>query len=207
VPADELPLDRGFLAPAGPSSAADKLFAGDRDDFGFVMNTSHAWAHQPKAHDALAAFWTRAADQAGLTFRQRGILVSASAGALGDPHCSLAWGTRLAGEVDEETAAAVLRGDDAGLDAADRALARWARALARDPNTTQPADVQALRDAGFDDARIAALTLYVALRIAFSTVNDALGARPNRELVEAAPPAVRKAVGYGRPPADGESLA
>jgi alkylhydroperoxidase family enzyme len=205
VPADETLADRGFLEPAAPSSAADQLFAGDRDDFGFVMNTAHAWAYQPKAHDALAALWTRAATRAGLTFRQRGILVSATAGALGDPHCSLAWGTRLAGEVDDATAAAVLRGDDAGLDVADRALARWARTLARDPNTTQPADVQALRDAGFDEGQIAALTLYVALRIAFSTVNDALGARPNRELIEAAPPAVRTAVSYGRPPATGDS--
>jgi hypothetical protein len=89
--------------------------------------------------------------------------------------------------VGDEVAAAVLRGDDAPLEAADRALAHWARALTRDPNATGAAEVQALRDAGFDDPQIAAPTLYVALRIAFSTVNDALGARPDRDLVEGAP--------------------
>ena len=38
--------------------------------------------------------------------------------------------------------------------------------------------MQALRDAGFDDAQIFAITVFVAARLAFSTVNDALGARP-----------------------------
>ncbi len=37
------------------------------------------------------------------------------------------------------------------------------------------ADVQAPRDAGFSDAQIFTITVFVALRLAFSTVNDALG--------------------------------
>jgi hypothetical protein len=37
-----------------------------------------------------------------------------------------------------------------------------------------------------------------AFRVAFSTVNDALGARPDRALADAAPPEVREAVSYGR---------
>ena len=125
--------------------------------------------------------------------------MSATAGALGDPYCSLAWGKRLAGEVGDEVAAAVLRGDDAPLEAADQALAHWARTLTRDPNATGAAEVQALRDAGFDDAQIFAITVYVALRIAFSTVNDALGARPDRRLADSVPAPVRAAVTFGRP--------
>ena len=41
--------------------------------------------------------------------------------------------------------------------------------------------------------------LFVALRLAFSTVNDALGAAPDRELTERAPAPVRAAVTFGRP--------
>ena len=59
--------------------------------------------------------------------------------------------------------------------------------------------------APFADAQSVALTVYAALRIAFSTVNDALGARPDRPLVEAAPAAVRAAVTYGRPMAAADS--
>ena len=96
-------------------------------------------------------------------------------------------------------AAGVLRGDDGQLDPSEQVLARWARQVARDANGTDEADVQALRDAGYDDAQIFALTAYVGLRIAFSTVNDALGARPDHQLASSAPAPVRDAVTFGRP--------
>jgi hypothetical protein len=98
-----------------------------------------------------------------------------------------------------DIASGVLRGDDDLLDPSERALARWARQVARDPNAVAAGDVEALRDAGFDDAQIFAITVFVALRVAFSTVNDALGARPDRALGEAVPAAVRDAVTFGRP--------
>lgn len=78
----------------------------------------------------------------------------------------------------------------------------WARAVVRRPSATTAADVQALRDAGFDDRQIFAITLFVALRLAFSSVNGALGARPDRQLFDRAPAAVRSVVTSGRPVAD-----
>jgi alkylhydroperoxidase family enzyme len=71
--------------------------------------------------------------------------------------------------------------------------------VVRDPNATSAADVQALRAAGYDDAQVLAVTAFVTLRLAFSTVNDALGARPDRELVDRLPDEVRSAVTFGRP--------
>ena len=59
--------------------------------------------------------------------------------------------------------------------------------------------MQALRAEGFDDSQIFAITVYSAMRIAFSTVNDALGARPDRHLGAEVPPEVRAAVDFGRP--------
>ncbi|HTH07725.1 MAG TPA: hypothetical protein VL916_17730, partial [Ilumatobacteraceae bacterium] len=96
-------------------------------------------------------------------------------------------------------AASVLRGVDEPLDESERALARWARRVAREPNSMTAQDVDSLRAAGFGDAQIFDLTLFVALRIAFSTVNDALGSRPDRELGVDAPAEVRDAVDFGRP--------
>ena len=135
----------------------------------------------------------------GLTMRQRAIIVTASASTLGDSYCSLAWGATLVDEADAEIAAAVLRGDDGPLDAAERTLARWVRQMVRDPNATTAADVQGLRDAGFDDAQIFALTVFAALRLAFSTINGALGVEPDAGLIPALPAEVRDAVTYGRP--------
>ena len=119
-------------------------------------------------------------EAAGLSFKDRGILIAAAASTLGDPYCSLAWGNKLAGESDGEVAASVLRGEDQGLDERERALARWARAVARDPNGTTPAHVETLRAVGYDDGQVLAITAFVALRLAFATVNDALGRRAGR---------------------------
>jgi len=71
--------------------------------------------------------------------------------------------------------------------------------VADDPNSTTVADVDELRAAGFDDAQIFAITVYAALRLAFSTVNDALGALPDRRLSHEVPTEIRDAVGFGRP--------
>lgn len=53
--------------------------------------------------------------------------------------------------------------------------------------------------AGFIDAEIFAITVFVALRIAFSSVNGALGACPDAALHCTAPKAVLDAVTFGRP--------
>ena len=85
-------------------------------------------------------------------------------------------------------------------------MASWARKVVRDPNGTSAADVQELRDAGYTDDQIFAITAFIALRLAFSTINDALGARPDAEYRERAPEAVLKVVSYGRPMADVPSV-
>ena len=66
-------------------------------------------------------------------------------------------------------------------------MASWTRKIVKDPNATTPADLQELRDAGHTDSQIFAITTFVALRLAFSTINDALGASPDAELVECLP--------------------
>jgi hypothetical protein len=90
------------------------------------------------------------------------------------------------------------------LRSSEKALAAWARQIACDPNNTDASDVRRLRDVGFDDAAIFAITVFVALRIAFSTVNDALGARPDWQLANEVPTTVRDAVSFGRPLAAGD---
>ena len=70
--------------------------------------------------------------------------------------------------------------------------------MVKDPNGTSRADVEALRCAGLSDDEIFEATAFVAMRLAFSTVNDALGVAPDAELVERAQPQVRAAVTFGR---------
>jgi alkylhydroperoxidase family enzyme len=194
--------DAGFLSEPAADAAVEAMYDADRASDGYVMNLTRVWAHMPEVNDAWTALAHASSTAAGLTFRQKGILVSALAAELGDAYCSYAWGTRLARASDDGTAAAVLSGDRAdALDDAEHALADWARQLVRDPNGTTPEHIAGLRAIGLDDRAIAALTAYVAARIAFSTVNDALGAAPDAELHASAPDAVRAAIAWGRPPA------
>jgi SAM-dependent methyltransferase len=207
----DIPFAWEFADPAAyarapkPSPEAQALYDDDLEELGFVMNVSKLWAHQPVELDALFDLMGKAIRPASLTFRQRGILVTACASALGDSYCSLAWGKKLATDAGADLAGSVLRGDDELLDESERALARWARQVARDPNRTTMSDVTVLRDAGFGDTEIFAITFFVALRLAFSTINDALGARPDRKLADITPDAVRDAVTFGRPVGRGET--
>ena len=190
----------GFLEEPEASAQVQELFDEDLAEDGYVSNVSRLWAHQPDTLRQLFALMSDAFGASGLSIRQRGILVTA-ASALGDSYCSLAWGGKLAAAADPALAAGVLTADDAGLTEQEKAIADWARTVASDPNATTPADIQALRDRGLDDGQIFAITAFVALRLAFSTVNDSLGAQPDAELARSLPAEVREAVTYGRPTA------
>jgi uncharacterized peroxidase-related enzyme len=183
-----------------------ELYNDDLADSGYVWNVSRLWAHQPDTQKRLFELMSQAFTPSGLTFRQRGILVAAAASTLGDSYCSLAWGGKLGQASDAAVAAGVLNGSDAGLTDQEKAIAGWARRVARDPNATTPADIQALRDCGLEDGQIFAITAFVALRLAFSAINDSLGAQPDAQLAQSLPPEVREAVTYGRPVAQASGI-
>ncbi|MBI5088037.1 MAG: hypothetical protein HZB15_03980 [Actinobacteria bacterium] len=187
----------GHLLPAAPSAEHDVQARADAERLGFVMNATRLWAHLPPAKQALFDLMEMAATSASLTFRQRAVLVTATAAGLGDPYCSLAWGSRLAGEAGPDVAAHVIRHQRGSLEPADRVLAEWATKVVGDPTATTEHDIQPLRGAGFTDEQIFAMTLFVGLRVTFSLVNDALGAQPDDELIERAPAEVVAAIGLG----------
>lgn len=128
------------------------------------------------------------------------ILVATAASTLGDSYCSVAGGGKLADASEPTLAASVLSGSDAGLTHQETAMASWARKVVRDPNSTTPEDIERPCEAGITDEQIFSITAFVALRVAFSTINDDLGARPDHQLVASSPPAVRDAVIFGRRP-------
>lgn len=189
----------GFLGVPQATAEVQRMFDEDTAELGYVMNVSRLWAYQPATVTGLFRLLGQVNSGDRLSLRQRFILVTACASAFGDSYCALAWGSKLAKASDAQTAARVVEGVDDDLSTSERAMAAWARKVARDPNGTTAADVQELRDAGFSDSQIFTITAFLALRLAFSTVNDALGLRPDAALRSAAPATVRDAVTFGRP--------
>jgi uncharacterized peroxidase-related enzyme len=194
-----------FLSEPPATPEVNAVYEDSLADDGFVPNYCHLWAWRP---DVLGAFDKLRADllaDSSLSRREAAVMVTATAATLGDSYCSLAWGERLADATDEATAAGVLRGVDDGLSEREAALATWARALVDDPNATTEAGVDRLRRAGFSEREIFEATVWIGLRLGFSTINDALGARPDRQLVERVPAPVREAVSFGRAAPDTDS--
>jgi uncharacterized peroxidase-related enzyme len=189
-----------FISQPPPSDGADRLYQSSLASQGFVMNLARAWAWRPEVFEGFAALRAQLTNNSALTKRDLAVLVSATAAALGDSYCALVWGTTLARETSPSIAAAVIKNETTnGLLKRDRVLAAWARKVATDPNGTQSADVSRLRDAGLTEREIVEATIFIAFRVAFATVNDALGVSPDRELAASAPQEVAGAVAFGRP--------
>lgn len=192
-----------FLQIPADNEATARLYQNDIEQQGFVMNLSRLWAWRPEVCEAFGALRTQLTGNSSLSNRELAVIVCATAASLGDSYCALAWGKKLAVAADPSAAAAVLQAtENDGLTARDQALSVWARKVARNPNDTTAQDVEALRAAGFSEREIFEATAFVAFRLAFSTINDALGIKPDWQLAAAAPAEVNDAVTFGRPVAE-----
>jgi uncharacterized peroxidase-related enzyme len=188
-----------FLAEPPEVEDTKAMFDSDRESDGYVANFTRLWGWRPEVFKEFYALRASLMESSPLTDRDFAVLVTSTASELNDSYCSLAWGNRLAGLADAETAGQVLGGQPApALSERESALSAWARAVVRDPNGTRQEEVDRLREAGLGDQEIFDATAFIAFRLAFSTVNDALGAAPDRQLVDEVPEEVRAAVTYGR---------
>jgi alkylhydroperoxidase family enzyme len=191
-----------FLEEPRSSVGRDRLYQEDIAEDGYVANLTRTWAWHPDLSDGLFDLLDQARVAGDLSLRERALLVTSAASGLGDSYCSLAWGTRLAEIADVDTAVEVVRqGQSARIPEEEALLVQWGRLLATDPNSTTREHIAQLRQAGYDDGRIMAMTVWAALRIAFAIVNDALGSEPDAELVERAPDGLVQAIDFGRPAA------
>jgi alkylhydroperoxidase family enzyme len=198
--------DRMFLTDPPSSESVQALYDEDRASDGYVNNLTRVWGWRPDLATAFTETRALLIRESDLSAADVALLVAATAAARADSYCALAWGTRLAAQTDVETASNVVGGSFAGLDGRTAELADWARHVALDPNSTTSTDIARLHGIGLNDRQIFEATLLIALRMAFSTVNDALAAHPDAQLAQAAPPEVRAAVSYGRPPSDTPSV-
>ena len=196
-----------FLDDPPESAEAAAVYDTTRQADGYVANYLRVWCWRPDLYKQFVDLRLGVMGSTTLTDREQAIVVAATVSSFGDSYCSLAWGGKLAKLAGAETAGGVVAGgvpDE--LSEREAALCDWCRAVVGDPMATTPEQVDALRAAGFDDREIFEATLLLSLRLAFSTVNDALGAQPDRQLADAAPVPVRDAVTFGRPAAETPSL-
>ncbi len=122
-----------FLASPDPSEAANRFFKSSAHPAGFVMNLARPWAWRPDVYDGFGALRSQLAADSSLSKRDQAVIVCATAAAVGDSYCCLAWGKTLS---EEAGAAAAVIADlnQEALSSRDRALAGWARKVVANPN-------------------------------------------------------------------------
>lgn len=189
-----------FLAEPPLTEELMAVYDDDLTSDGYVNNATRAWGWRPDLMTRFQELRNDAVAGSDLSPREVAVMVAATAASRGDSYCSLAWGIKLANLSDAATAAQVIHGDHANLSSREAAIARWSRQVVDDPNAITEADVEGLRNVGFTDREILEATAWIAFRLAFSTINDAVGARPDLQLLDNAPGPVRQAVAYGRRP-------
>jgi uncharacterized peroxidase-related enzyme len=80
--------------------------------------------------------------------------------------------------VDETTVDALARGDTAQFDERECAAISFAEQVAADPSAVTATHLDALQDAGFDDAAIVGLLGVAATAVSANTIADALDVQP-----------------------------
>ena len=187
-----------FLSEPPLSPSVSGVYEESLDSEGYVPNFVRVWCWRPDILEAFAKLRADLLADSTLSAREVAVMVASTASALGDSYCALAWGEKLAELSDGTFAAGVIQGVDLGLSGREAALAAWSRSVVDDPNATTEVAVDRLREAGLSDREIFDATAWIGLRLGFSTINDALGAQPDLELVERVPVPVREAVSFGR---------
>jgi uncharacterized peroxidase-related enzyme len=190
---------RMYLQDPPDDAAVTAVYAAAEADAGYLMNYVRGWAWRPDVAAAFSSARSALAAETALGARDIAVINAVVARARENAYCGTAWGSKLADQTSPEVAAAVLRGGDDALDERGRALARFAELIARDPNAVGEAEIERLRAVGLDDRQIAEAAMLAAFRLAFMAFNTALGAATDPELLQASPPAVRDAAGFGRP--------
>src|SRR5262245_64218876 len=84
-----------FLSEPAPSEGQQKMYDADVAEDGFVWDSSKLWGHQPALDEGLIALIVATGGAAGLSQREKAMLVIGQSSTIGDSYCSLAWGRRL----------------------------------------------------------------------------------------------------------------
>lgn len=174
------------------------MYARFQDQMGHVPNYAKAFSLRPGVMDG----WTSLLKsiRSNMTLRDYELATLAAARALRSSYCLLAHGSVLAEKEldnDNDAVAAIARGDGS-LEPKERALMDFAAKVTRNALEVSRADVDALREHGYDDEAIFDIAATAAARCFFSKLLDALGAEPDASYRDK-PRAFLEAMVLGRP--------
>lgn len=189
-----------FISTIAPDAARDAVAAMYRRQqaaWGYVPHYAMTFSHRP---EVMARWGQLLAEIKRPMDRRRFELVTfAAAHELRHSACALAHGKALRDFFTDEQIVAIAEGRLEGvLGAAEQAMLRFARQIARDASQVTASDVAALRRLGCTDAEIFDIAATAAGRAFFTKVLDALGSAPDAAFLALEEP-LRSTLTVGRP--------
>src|SRR5688572_1852065 len=165
--------------------------------YGYVLNYATVFSHRPE----IMQRWPEllAAIKRPMSKRRFELATFVAAHELRSTLCTLAHGKALLAFFSAEDVIAMARGKiPASLSAAEAALMRFVRAVARDASAITAADVAELKGYGYSDAEVFDIVATVAGRAFFTKVIESLGVATDAPLEEM-DAELRAALTVGRP--------
>jgi uncharacterized peroxidase-related enzyme len=165
--------------------------------YGYVPNYATVFCHRPEVMRRWAELL--AAIKRPMDTRRFELATFAAAHELRSTLCTLAHGKALLAFFSVADVIAIARGETpSSLSAADAALVRFARAIARDASAVTAADVAELKRHGFSDAEVFDIAATAAGRTFWTKLIESLGVAADAPLREI-DAELRAALTVGRP--------
>jgi len=175
-----------FIAPDQASQEARQMYDRQADFFGYLPNYATVFGLRPE----IMSLWAhlQSGIKAHMPLRRFELITLAAAHELRSSYCCLAHSKNLLTMFTVPEIRSIVLADGEGvLSESEMAVVRHARLVARHAEQVTSADIDRLRDAGFDDGEIFDITAAAAARAFFTKLVDGLGAEPDAVYAELDP--------------------
>ena len=185
------------IAPEDADDAVAAMYRRQQAAWGYVPNYAKVFCHRPE----VMARWGQllAEIKRPMDKRRFELVTFAAAHELKNSACALAHGKALGEFFSDEQIVAIAAGRlDGVLAAAEQAMVRFARQIARDASQVTSGQVAELKELGLSDAEVFDIAATAAGRAFFTKVLDALGVQSDSPFL-AVDAALRQPLTVGRP--------
>lgn len=183
--------------PSEARGATRDMYMRQQAKYGYVPNYAKVFSHRPEIMKLWADLLRGI--QKNMDRRRFELVTVAAAVAIRSSYCSLAHGSALTAYFAPDQVRDIVRNPDSeALTAAERAMTKFARKIARNASRVTAGDVDLLKAHGFSDAEIFDIAAAATARTFFAQLCEGLGAiadTPYLDLDEG----LRDALAVGRP--------
>jgi uncharacterized peroxidase-related enzyme len=169
-----------YVTAADASEETAGLLAADADQYGEPSLFARAVANNPDVLAARQQYHDAVVDAAGVDRRLAELVYLAVSVANDCEYCVSSHREALVEQVGVpgDDVEAVARGETDSFSHRERSAIEFAQQVAADPQAVSAGDLDALRDAGFDDAAVVGLLTVAAAAVSANTIADALDIQP-----------------------------